>query len=122
MTTNEEENEIPSLLGLDVSSGLHVCISQRERRKGLYGIGKNGTCKATCLVNLMLQDINAGMGLCFLDPAGDAITDILRRLPAERIKDVIVLDVMDKNSAFGLSLYACANPDDNEQVTETVSF
>jgi|GEM_PF-1964072 len=102
------------ILGKHAKTGAFIYLSQEDRRRGLYVIGKNGTGKTTFLVNLMLQDIQAGMGLCFLDPHGDAIQDILRRLPAEREKDVILLDVLDTKYPFGLNLYECADPTDLE--------
>ncbi len=103
-----------SLLGQDIVTAEEVRISQGDRRRGLYVIGKNGTGKTTCLVHLMLQDIEDGMGLCFLDPHGDAITDILRRLPKSREQDVILLDVLDTKYPFGLNLYECSDPRDLE--------
>ena len=73
-------------------------------------IGKTGSGKSTLLINLILQDIEAGRGVCVLEPHGDAINDILARLPADRIQDVILLDPLDKDYAFGLNLFQCDDP------------
>src|SRR5258707_570574 len=104
----------PSILGTDVFTGADVLLDQEQRLKGLYVIGKTGSGKTTLLVNMILQDIEAGRGLCFFDTHGDAITDILRRLPPHREDDVILLDLLDKEHPFGLNLFQCNNPTDEE--------
>ncbi len=111
----------PSLLGKDTQTGTSVLINQEQRLKGLYVIGKTGSGKTTLLVNMILQDIEAGRGLCFFDTHGDAITDILRRLPPEREQDVILLDLLDKEYVFGLNVFQCSNPHDREEVSRLTS-
>lgn len=111
----------PLVLGKDIITGQLVTLDQEQRLKGLYVIGKTGTGKSTLLVNMILQDIEAGRGLCFLDAAGDAITDILKRLPPYREKDVILLDPLDDYYAFGLNLFQCNNPQDQKEVSRVNS-
>jgi hypothetical protein len=107
----------PVILGTDVATGNKVLLQQDERLKGLYVIGKTGSGKTTLLVNMILQDIEAGRGLCFFDTHGDAITDILRRLPSQRENDVILLDLVDKQYTFGLNIFQCVDPTDDEEVS-----
>ena len=52
-------------------------IKRVDRRRHLYVIGKSGVGKTRLLELLMRQDISYGYGLCFIDPHGDAIDDIL---------------------------------------------
>lgn len=111
-----------SVLGTDITTGERVTIDQEQRLKGIYIIGKTGTGKTTLKVNLILQDITQGMGVCFITPHGDAITDILKRLPKDREQDVILLDPMDKTHAFGLNLLYCTDPTNNEEVSRVISF
>jgi hypothetical protein len=54
--------------------------------------GATGSGKSTCAENVILQDWRAGAGVLVLDPHGALVDDILRHLPAEREKDVLVLD------------------------------
>src|SRR5437764_15353172 len=111
-----------SILGKDINSGQLVTLAQEARLRGLYVIGKTGTGKTNLLVNLTLQDIEAGMGVCFITPHSDAIEDILERLPDSRKDDVILLDPLDQTHAFGLNHFECHDPTNEEQVDLLVSY
>ncbi len=52
-----------SVLGKDIHTEELVTIDQEQRVTGLYIIGKTGTGKITLKVNLILQDIEQGMGV-----------------------------------------------------------
>ena len=105
-------------LGLDVNTSQPVTLSQDDRRQGLYIIGKNGTGKSTLIENLIVQDMEAGYGLCLLDPHGDLIDDVLKRIPAKRENDVILLDVADDTWAFGLNLFECTDPSSSREASK----
>src|SRR5437588_4660061 len=111
-----------SILGTDIETGQLVTLEQEARQRGLYVIGKTGSGKTTLLVNLILQDVQNGLGVCFFDVHGDAINDILARLPREREHDVILLNPFDEDYAFGLNLFHCENPKDNKERSRTVSY
>lgn len=51
--------------------------------------GETGVGKTTVLVNGMLQIAYSGWGFCFIDPGGDAVYDLLKRIPEYRLDDVI---------------------------------
>jgi hypothetical protein len=70
-------------------------IKQDDRRRHMYVIGKSGMGKSELLKNLAIQDIQDGRGLCFMDPHGDLIQDLLDYIPAERVKDVIYINPAD---------------------------
>jgi len=110
-----------SVIGIDTQSNEPVSLSHAARLRGLYVIGKPGSSKTTLFKNLILQDIEQGMGLCFLDVHGDATSDILACLPARREQDVILLDLLDKNYTFGLNIFACNNSRDKEEISRIVS-
>src|SRR5258708_29803886 len=57
--------------------------------RNMYIIGRTGTGKSELFKDMILQDIRAGHGLCFMDPHGDAVEDILKQIPPERAEDVI---------------------------------
>jgi len=81
-----------------------VMIKDRDRRLHMYVIGQTGTGKTTFLKNMMVQDILAGKGICFLDPHGDEAEDILNYIPRERIQDVIYFNPADKEMIMGLNM------------------
>jgi hypothetical protein len=76
-------------IGNDLETNQAVSIGDIERRSGFYILGKPGFGKTALMVNMALQDIENGHGLFFLDPHGDAVNDIVMRLPSTREKDVI---------------------------------
>src|SRR5438477_10524257 len=112
---------VASILGKDIDTDELVTLKQKQRQGGLYVIGKTRSGKTTLLVNLILQDIEQERGVCFLDPHGDAINDILARLPSHRERDIILFDPMDKDYAFGLNFFQC-DPTDEAQVSYTRSY
>ena len=86
--------EIPDeglYLGLSTYRGIKrpVYISDADRQRHMYIIGKTGTGKSKFLQSLILQDIEMGKGLCFIDPHGDAVEELLGMVPPERAEDVI---------------------------------
>lgn len=86
--------------------GLPLRITQAadDRRRHTYVVGRTGTGKTTLLKYLALQDIEAGHGVCVVDPHGDLIGDILARIPAHRTGDVILFDPSDQERPIGLNL------------------
>lgn len=73
----------------------HFGIKIDDRRRHMYVIGKSGMGKSELLKNLAIQDIQDGRGLCFMDPHGDPVFDLLDYIPPERVKDVIFINPAD---------------------------
>lgn len=70
-------------------------IKREDRRRHLYVVGKSGVGKSKALELLVRQDIAYGHGLCFIDPHGDVIEELLKFIPKERIDDVVLIDPSD---------------------------
>ncbi len=70
-------------------------IKREDRRRHLYTVGKSGTGKSKMLENLIISDINSGKGVCVIDPHGDLIQNSLKRIPKERIDDVVYFNPSD---------------------------
>ncbi len=104
------------ILGDDIDTRDAVWLGANERRQGLYVIGKTGTGKTTLLESLIIQDMEAGQGLCVLDPHGDLIDAVLARVPSSRELDVILLDLADSQYPFGLNLFECKDLADRNLV------
>ncbi|WP_280483910.1 type IV secretory system conjugative DNA transfer family protein [Nocardia farcinica] len=58
-------------------------------------IGPNGTGKSTLLLNLIVQDLQAGRPVVVIEPK-DLVADILARIPEHRRNDVVLLDPLDE--------------------------
>ncbi len=80
-----------------------------DRRRHVYMIGKSGMGKSTLLENMILQDIYAGDGVCFLDPLGDSAESILDQIPGFRQKDVIYFNPADTEFPIGLNMLESNN-------------
>ncbi len=93
-------------MGKSVFRGVErpVYVSEDDRRRHMYIIGRTGTGKSELLKGMMLQDILAGKGLCFIDPHGDAAEELLELIPPERAEDVIYFDPSDVTRPFGLNM------------------
>lgn len=108
------------VLGQDIKTGAPVALEDPGRRQGSYVVGVTGTGKSTLLANLVLADIEAGDGVCLLDPHGDLTEDVLTRIPARRRDDVILFDPADIEYPMGLNLFEC-RVDDPRQVDRVCS-
>lgn len=95
-----------AVLGKSVYRGAEtlVRIKNEDRRRHIFMIGKTGVGKTTLFLNALEQDIMEGKGCCFIDPLGDAIEDIMGKIPENRKQDVIVFDPSDTNFPMGLNL------------------
>lgn len=75
-----------------------------DRMRHLYTIGQTGTGKTVFLMNLIIQDIENGDGVCFIDPHGADVQEILARIPKERYDDVIYFDPAYTDRPMGLNM------------------
>ena len=69
-----------------------------------YIIGQTGTGKSKFLTNMISQDIRSGAGVCFIDPHGTDIEEVLGAIPPEREQDIIYFDPSRMDRAIGLNM------------------
>ncbi len=79
-------------------------IKLDDRRRHMYVVGKSGMGKSELLKMLAIQDIQDGRGLCFMDPHGDPVYDLLDYIPPERVKDVIFINPADMQYPIGFNV------------------
>ncbi len=70
-------------------------IKTDDRRRHVYIIGKTGMGKTALMQNMAVQDIQAGHGLGFVDPHGEAAEALLDYIPSNRINDVVYFNPSD---------------------------
>jgi CxxC-x17-CxxC domain-containing protein len=66
-----------------------------DRRKHMYLIGKTGMGKTEMMKNMAIQDIQAGRGVGFIDPHGEAAESLLDFVPSHRVNDVVYFNPAD---------------------------
>ncbi len=81
-----------------------VHIKHPDRRRHMYIIGKSGSGKSEMMKSMVKQDIEAGKGVCVIDPHGDFAEDALAFVPKERADDVIYFAPADIERPLGLNL------------------
>jgi hypothetical protein len=95
-----------------------VALSEADRTRHAYVVGQTGTGKSTLLLNLALQDIEAGLGTCVIDPHGDLVDAILERFPQERVDDVVLFDPGDTQRFIGLNPLEASGPIERDFVVQ----
>lgn len=96
-----------------------VYIAKDDRRRHVYIIGKTGVGKSELLKSMILQDIKAGEGVCFIDPH-DTIEKILPLIPPERAEDVIYFNPADTDRPMGLNMLEAHTEDQKHYVVTSI--
>ncbi|HAU07867.1 MAG: hypothetical protein UW46_C0001G0024 [Candidatus Yanofskybacteria bacterium GW2011_GWF1_44_227] len=91
-------------------------IKPLDRRRHMYVIGATGMGKSEMMKNMCIQDIEAGRGVCYIDPHGDAVLDLLNFVPQERIKDVVFFNPGDKEYPISFNVMEKVNYDDRGKI------
>ncbi|MBU0576042.1 type IV secretion system DNA-binding domain-containing protein [Patescibacteria group bacterium] len=118
-------NEIPTE-GLYMGQSFYrgeerpVFMNLKDRRRHMYIVGKTGTGKSEYLKELILQDIEAGHGVCAIDPHGDFVEDVLELMPSERAEDVIYFNPSDLERPMGMNIMEAKTEDQMHFVSSSV--
>src|SRR3989344_4324623 len=81
-----------------------VHFGPSDRMRHAYVIGQTGTGKTSMLKQMILQDMQNGEGVAYVDPHGTDIEDILASVPPERAKDVVYFDPAYTARPMGLNM------------------
>jgi len=82
----------------------NIYMGEEDRMRHTYIIGRTGTGKTELLKSMIIQDMRAGRGLCFMEPHGEGIDELMELVPPERAEDVILFDPADKERPVGINL------------------
>jgi len=98
--------QMGTYLGTNTDRGREtkVFTTDDDRLRHFYVIGQTGTGKTTLLKNMIVQDMQKGNGLCFIDPHGSDVEDILALVPQNRFEDVIYFDPAYTARPMGLNM------------------
>jgi len=94
------------ILGENIHNGIKtkVSLNQEQRLRHMHVVGATGTGKSTLLLNLIIQDIQKGIGVAVLDPHGDLIESVLDRIPENRHDDVVLFDPGNEEYTIGFNI------------------
>ncbi|MET0494342.1 MAG: type IV secretory system conjugative DNA transfer family protein [Actinoplanes sp.] len=82
-----------------------IGISLTDCRYHVHALGPTGTGKTTLLMNMILDDVEAGRGVAAFDPAkGDLIRDLLDRLPKSAGDRLVLIDPDERHAPPAINL------------------
>lgn len=97
-----------------------IYLSDDDRRRHMYIVGKTGTGKSEFLKEMILQDIINGKGVCAIDPHGEFIEDVLQLMPPERAEDVIYFNPSDTDRPMGMNMMEAFTEEEQHFVASSV--
>jgi GTPase SAR1 family protein len=86
----------------DQEGGL-ASLSDEDRRRHLYVLGKSGVGKTTLIHAMIQSDLTRGRGLALIDPMGDLAEQVADGIPLSRENDVIYIDPSDPSYCLGFN-------------------
>ena len=78
-------------------------IKPKDRLQHIYCLGKTGVGKSTLLINMVLDDIRKGFGICVIDPHGDTAEIIMKYIPEYRKNDIVYFNATDQAQLPGFN-------------------
>ena len=81
-----------------------IYISEKDRQRHMYIVGKTGTGKSEFLKDMILQDIRDGKGMAVIDPHGELVEDLLMMMPPNRAEEVIYFNPSNTDRPMGLNM------------------
>src|SRR4051812_25013894 len=95
-----------------------IHLKDERRFQPIHLIGKTSTGKTAAMLDWAYQDIRDGHGICFIDPRGDAVPQLIGHIPKDRWDDVVLLDFSDYEFPVGLNIFDRIHPDRWDFVTQ----
>jgi energy-coupling factor transporter ATP-binding protein EcfA2 len=86
------------------NSSVDIGLTDEERAKHVYLIGRTGSGKSTVIFHMASQDIQKDRGVCVIDPHGDLAEDLLATVPFSRKDDLIYFNPYDLSHPIGINL------------------
>ncbi len=93
-------------------------IAPEDRLRHAYIVGQTGTGKTTLLQTMILDDIEAGHGVCVIDPHGDLYRWLVERIPKDRWDDVVLVDPTDTEHPVGFNPLEHRGPQERHHLVQ----
>lgn len=91
-------------------------LSRADRLQHLWLLGPTGTGKSTRLADLAVQSAQDGDGFLVVDPKSDLCEEIIARLPAERLDDVVVMNPAATSRPIGFNVLQTARDEASREL------
>lgn len=116
-----DENADGVVLGeyADADGGI-AFLSDEDRRRHFYLLGKSGVGKTTLIQALIQSDLSRGRGFALIDPMGDLAELIADRVPLFRENNVIYVDPADPTHCLGFNPLYDVPPDSRHLVASQI--
>ncbi len=95
-------------------------LKKKDRQRHFYLLGKTGTGKSTLFKNMFISDVLAGEGVCFVDPHGDTVEELLEYIPPNRIDDVVYFNPTDVNNPVGFNMLELKDKSQRDLIADGV--
>src|SRR4051812_44148730 len=106
-------------LGSNVDTRAPVTVNTQQLCSGTYVLGVQGVGKSSLLEQIACQLLQLDESLVVFDPHGQLIDNIIKRMPERRLEDTFHLNLKDRKNPFALNVFACADPNDEEERDRT---
>lgn len=103
-----------------VDTSKKIGIAQADRRFHFLATGRTGTGKSSMLLNMLVQDIQAGRGVGLIDPHGDLAEAVLPFIPKTRRKHLVYINPTDLDYPVALNLLGQVSEDERHLVAENL--
>jgi len=121
MDTYPDKNKLTLLWDTDYRwDKIRFGIKEEDKFRHIYIVWKTWTWKSTIISNMIISDMNAGNGLCLLDPHGELVDTIIESIPSNRINDVILFDLADTEYPIWFNLLQADNEDEKNRIASWV--
>jgi Type IV secretion-system coupling protein DNA-binding domain len=106
----------------DTGPARTVAITVADARHHMRIIGATGAGKTTLILGQILADVTAGRGVVFIDPKGDAVDDLLARLPETAAGKIVLFDAASRTAPPCLNvLHGDAAGTDTDVITDNIT-
>lgn len=110
-----EAPDQPIWVGCSERTGREFGVEFSRAFRHIAYLGSTGTGKTTAIYNSVTQLMMGGHGVAIVDPKGDDIYDLLRRVPKWRWDDVVYVDL-------GADYYSLEDKETGEDVPYQIGF
>lgn len=116
----QKQRSFGTTLNQNLNSRRRLNISPLDACRHTWCLGPAGVGKTNALLLQIMSDIEARRPVLICEPNSDLTNDICRRIPKDRIQDVIYLDPCDPEAVVGFNPLALAKEVDPTLIAEAI--